>query len=100
MVILRSRAMAGQSTPDRGPIPIGRGRSRDTETARGVYSSALATATTATVRGASMNEVSRILSDLARGDAHAAGQLLPLVYDELRRLAAVQLAHERPGQTL
>jgi RNA polymerase sigma factor (TIGR02999 family) len=47
-----------------------------------------------------MNEVSRILSDLARGDAHAADQLLPLVYDELRRMAAAQLAGERPGQTL
>jgi RNA polymerase sigma factor (TIGR02999 family) len=47
-----------------------------------------------------MNEVTRILSDLARGDAHAADQLLPLVYDELRRMAAVQLAGERPGQTL
>src|SRR5437764_14617297 len=47
-----------------------------------------------------MNEVTRILSDLAQGDAHAAAQLLPLVYDELRRLAAQQLAQEAPGQTL
>jgi RNA polymerase sigma factor (TIGR02999 family) len=47
-----------------------------------------------------MNEVTRVLSDLARGEAHAAAQLLPLVYDELRRLAAQKLAHERPGQTL
>jgi RNA polymerase sigma factor (TIGR02999 family) len=47
-----------------------------------------------------MNEVTRILSDLAQGDAQAAGQLLPLVYDELRRLAAAQLAGEKPGQTL
>ena len=47
-----------------------------------------------------MSEVSRILTALARGDAHAAGQLLPLVYDELRRLAAHHLAHEKPGQTL
>jgi ECF sigma factor len=39
-----------------------------------------------------MNEVTRILADLARGDPHAAGQLLPLVYDELRRLAAARLA--------
>jgi RNA polymerase sigma factor (TIGR02999 family) len=49
---------------------------------------------------AAMNEVTRILSDLAQGDAHAAEQLLPLVYDELRLLAAAQLAGERPGQTL
>jgi RNA polymerase sigma factor (TIGR02999 family) len=47
-----------------------------------------------------MNEVTRILSALERGDAQAAGELLPLVYDELRRLAARQLAGERPGQTL
>ena len=47
-----------------------------------------------------MNEVTRILSDLARGDAHAAGRLLPLVYDELRKLAAVRMAEEAPGNTL
>jgi RNA polymerase sigma factor (TIGR02999 family) len=47
-----------------------------------------------------MNEVTRILADLAHGDAHAGAQLLPLVYDELRRLAAQKLAHEKPGQTL
>jgi RNA polymerase sigma factor (TIGR02999 family) len=47
-----------------------------------------------------MNEVSRILSALAQGDSHAAAQLLPLVYDELRRLAAAQMAREEPGQTL
>jgi RNA polymerase sigma factor (TIGR02999 family) len=47
-----------------------------------------------------MNEVTRILSDLAQGDAQAAEQLLPLVYDELRRLAAAQMAREKPGQTL
>jgi RNA polymerase sigma factor (TIGR02999 family) len=47
-----------------------------------------------------MNEVTRLLSDLARGEAAAAGQLWPLVYDELRRLAAAQMARERPGQTL
>ena len=47
-----------------------------------------------------MNEVTQILSDLARGDAHAAGQLLPLVYDELRRLAATRLAAEPSGNTL
>src|SRR5580704_10929518 len=48
----------------------------------------------------SMNEVTRILSDLAQGDAHAAGQLLPLVYDELRKLAAARMAEESPGNTL
>jgi RNA polymerase sigma factor (TIGR02999 family) len=47
-----------------------------------------------------MNEVTRILSAIDAGDAKAAGQLLPLVYDELRKLAAVRLAHEAPGHTL
>ena len=47
-----------------------------------------------------MGEVTRILADIERGDRHAAGQLLPLVYDELRKLAAARLAHEAPGQTL
>src|ERR1700722_16642676 len=49
---------------------------------------------------ASINEVTRILSDLANGDAHAAGQLLPLVYEELRKLAAARMAEEAPGNTL
>jgi RNA polymerase sigma factor (TIGR02999 family) len=47
-----------------------------------------------------MNEVTRILSAIEHGDPKAAEQLLPLVYDELRRLAAQRLAHEKPGQTL
>src|SRR5215510_8141013 len=47
-----------------------------------------------------MSEVTRILSAIEQGDAQAAEQLLPLVYDELRKLAAVQLADEKPGQTL
>ena len=47
-----------------------------------------------------MSEVTRILSAIEQGDPHAAEQLLPLVYDELRRLAAAQLAREKPGQTL
>jgi RNA polymerase sigma factor (TIGR02999 family) len=47
-----------------------------------------------------MSEVTRILSAIQQGDPHAADQLLPLVYDELRRLAAEKLASERPGQTL
>ena len=47
-----------------------------------------------------MNEVTRILSAIEQGDPHAAEQLLPLVYDELRRLAAGKLAREKVGQTL
>jgi RNA polymerase sigma factor (TIGR02999 family) len=47
-----------------------------------------------------MSDVTRILSAIEGGDPHAANQLLPLVYDELRRLAAQKLAHEKPGQTL
>jgi RNA polymerase sigma factor (TIGR02999 family) len=47
-----------------------------------------------------MNEVTRVLSAIERGDPQAAEQLLPLVYDELRRLAAQRLAQEKPGQTL
>src|SRR5213078_2677391 len=47
-----------------------------------------------------MSEVTRILSAIEQGDPHAAGQLLPLVYDELRKLAGQKLAQEKPGQTL
>src|ERR1700680_4136200 len=47
-----------------------------------------------------MKEVTRILSAVEQGDKHAAEQLLPLVYDELRKLAAQKLAQEKPGQTL
>ena len=47
-----------------------------------------------------MSEVTRILSAIEQGDPSAAGQLLPLVYDELRKLAAHKLAQEKPGQTL
>ena len=47
-----------------------------------------------------MADVTRILSAIEQGDPHAAEQLLPLVYDELRRLAAAKLAQESPGQTL
>jgi RNA polymerase sigma factor (TIGR02999 family) len=47
-----------------------------------------------------MSEVTRILNAIEQGDAHAADQLLPLVYDELRKLAAQKLAQEKPGQTL
>jgi RNA polymerase sigma factor (TIGR02999 family) len=47
-----------------------------------------------------MSEVTRILSAIEEGDPHAAEHLLPLVYDELRKLAAQKLAQEKPGQTL
>jgi RNA polymerase sigma factor (TIGR02999 family) len=47
-----------------------------------------------------MSDVTRILSQIESGDPSAAEQLLPLVYDELRKLAAAKLAHEKPGQTL
>jgi RNA polymerase sigma factor (TIGR02999 family) len=47
-----------------------------------------------------MNEVTQILSAIERGDPHAAEQLLPLVYSELRKLAEQRLAEEKPGQTL
>jgi RNA polymerase sigma factor (TIGR02999 family) len=47
-----------------------------------------------------MNEVTSILNQNQEGDPHAAEQLLPFVYDELRRLAAEELAHEKVGQTL
>ena len=47
-----------------------------------------------------MTEVTRILSAIEQGDPQAAEQLLPLVYDELRKLASQKMAHEKPGQTL
>src|SRR5262249_43201858 len=47
-----------------------------------------------------MTDVTRVLNSIGQGDPHAAGQLLPLVYDELRKLAAFKMANEAPGQTL
>jgi RNA polymerase sigma factor (TIGR02999 family) len=47
-----------------------------------------------------MSDVTRILSAIEQGDPHAAEQLLPLLYDELRKLAAARIVHESPGQTL
>src|SRR5712691_6356859 len=47
-----------------------------------------------------MSDVTQILNAIEAGDAQAAEQLLPLVYDELRRLAAAQMAREKPGHTL
>jgi len=50
--------------------------------------------------GAGMSDVTQILNAIERGDAKAADELLPLVYEELRLLAAQKLSHEAPGQTL
>src|SRR5262249_61763717 len=50
-------------------------------------------------RSTHMSDVSRILEQIHRGDPLAAGELLPLVYDELRKLAAYKMALEKPGQT-
>src|SRR5436853_379646 len=47
-----------------------------------------------------MDDIPEVLAAVERGDPQAAARLLPLVYDELRHLAAQKLAHERPGQTL
>ena len=47
-----------------------------------------------------MPDVTQILSAIEQGDPSAAEQLLPLVYDELSRLASLQMAHDRPGETL
>jgi RNA polymerase sigma factor (TIGR02999 family) len=47
-----------------------------------------------------MSDVTQLLNAMEQGDPTAAAQLLPLVYDELRKLAAQKLAHEKPGQTL
>src|SRR5207244_4485638 len=52
------------------------------------------------VSWAAMSEATEILDAISGGDPTAAGRLLPLVYDELRRLAAQRLARENPGQTL
>src|SRR5262249_36313375 len=51
-------------------------------------------------RVTAMNDFTHILSNIQQGGPHAAEQLLPLVYDELRKLAAQRLAQEKPGQTL
>src|SRR5215470_16815816 len=47
-----------------------------------------------------MSEVTRILTAIEHGDPHAADELMPLVYEQLRHLAAQKMAHEAPGQTL
>src|SRR6266545_1130911 len=53
-----------------------------------------------TSKRAQMSEITRILSAVQKGDRQVAQELLPLVYDELRKLAAQRLGHETPGQTL
>jgi RNA polymerase sigma factor (TIGR02999 family) len=52
------------------------------------------------IQGIPLTDVTRILSDIEQGNTKAAEQLLPLIYDELRKLAAQNLAQEKPGQTL
>ena len=52
------------------------------------------------INGQMMSNITRILSAIDRSDPHAAKELLPLVYDELRKLASQKLAQEKPGQTL
>jgi hypothetical protein len=47
-----------------------------------------------------MNDITQLLSSLGQGDPHAASRLLPLVYDELRKLAVQRMAQEQPGQAL
>ena len=47
-----------------------------------------------------MSDVTRILNAIEQGDCQAANELLPLVYEELRRLASQKMSQERPGQTL
>jgi RNA polymerase sigma factor (TIGR02999 family) len=54
----------------------------------------------ATAFGRTMHDMTRVLCAIDQGDSHAAEQLLPLVYDALRELAAAKLAQEKPGQTL
>jgi RNA polymerase sigma factor (TIGR02999 family) len=90
----------GRPRPRGGPSPACRGRRRSCgfRASQRVYSSPPPRPTT--LRGLAMSEVSHLLAAIEQGDPHAADQLLPLVYDELRRLAARQLAQEKPGQTL
>src|SRR5262249_56647264 len=67
---------------------------------RGPPQSPAARASVPPAPGPAMNDVTRIRSALDQGDPQAAAQLLPLVYDELRQLAAQKLTQEKPGQTL
>src|SRR5436305_9741811 len=92
------RSVVQQSTPADGPLP---------DAARGRWPLAIGRARGYTAANSPiawkvspMSEVTRILSAVEQGDPSAAEQLLPLVYEELRKLAASKLAHEKPGQTL
>src|SRR4029077_10382312 len=78
-------------------LPLGPGGVPVTQ---GTRSSAASLGSVGPGIGAAMNDVTRILSAIEHGDPKAAEGLLPLVYDELRRLAARKLADEKPGQTL
>src|SRR2546429_1429045 len=60
----------------------------------------LAALNAAAIKASGVSELTHILNAIEAGDPHAAAQLLPLVYDELRKLAAQRLAQEKPGQTL
>src|SRR5262249_12414853 len=82
--LLHLRRCRGDPVPD--PPPVSAQRGMDARTLAAI------------VRG--MTEVTQILHALVGGDPSAASQLLPLVYDELRQLAAQKLALEKPGQTL
>src|SRR5581483_4710837 len=75
-------------------------RSRRPKRSNAVVRSPFLPATFCTVILDRMSDVTRILSAIEQGDPHAAEQLLPLVYDELRKLAAQRLAQEKAGQTL
>src|SRR5207244_3913379 len=90
-------------SPARGPASMGRrGHSWITSWPRAAACLALppCTSSPAAVIFTFMSEVTRILSAIEQGDPQAAEQLLPLVYDELRQLAAQKLAQEKPGHTL
>src|SRR5262249_29623055 len=89
----RSRLNWSRAAPARMPDGIGPHRA----TPPGPES---VTATGPLLGDVSMNDVTQILSAIEKGDTQAAEQLLPLVYDELRKLAAQRLAREAPGQTL
>ena len=86
------------------PVNLGRDRHLPRARRRGDPSDGArvhaGTAGAASPAPSAMNDVTRILSAIEHGDPQAAEQLLPLVYDELRKLAAQRLAQEKPGQTL
>src|SRR5262249_51798984 len=103
-----ARARSRSSTPH----PEDSGRNRSSPAARAGSAGASLSAATGRAfahsevglgrpwRRAPMTDVTRILSAIEQGESESAEQLLPLVYDELRRLAVLKLGHESPGQTL